>query len=192
MNTWFRSALFAGAALAVLGLAPQAFAQASCEFEVGAAFGFCTAYCEAMDCDSANPQASPKACAKVLAKWDEQTGLPIPCEVVVTTPQICPVEAADVTTICATLPAGTDYFFVEAKGPSTSDDSPGICTCSTTVTECDPELPAGTEGTCATTDAEPFQGFDATSMASSGPGTCDTVCKTIGGTRRCFNLCFEF
>ncbi len=27
MNTWFRSALFAGAALAVLGLAPQAFAE---------------------------------------------------------------------------------------------------------------------------------------------------------------------
>jgi len=32
-----------------------------CDHESGAAFGLCNAYCEAMDCDSANPQASATA-----------------------------------------------------------------------------------------------------------------------------------
>ena len=29
-----------------------------CDSETGAAFGLCNAYCEAMDCESASPQAS--------------------------------------------------------------------------------------------------------------------------------------
>src|SRR5260221_520465 len=32
-----------------------------CDNESGAAFGLCNAYCEAMDCDSASPQASATA-----------------------------------------------------------------------------------------------------------------------------------
>ena len=32
-----------------------------CDGQSGAAFGLCNAYCEAMDCDSPDPQASPQA-----------------------------------------------------------------------------------------------------------------------------------
>ncbi len=80
MNTWFRSAFFAVAAFAVLGLASQALAQSVCEGQMGAPFGLCTAYCEAMDCDSGTPQASGMACAKVLAKWDQLAIGSIPCD----------------------------------------------------------------------------------------------------------------
>jgi len=52
-----------------------------CDNESGAAFGLCNAYCEAMDCDSANPQASATACAKVKAKFTNITGrTSLPCE----------------------------------------------------------------------------------------------------------------
>jgi hypothetical protein len=59
-----------------------------CDHESGAAFGLCNAYCEAMDCDSANPQASATACGKVKAKFTNITGrTSLPCEV---PPVICP------------------------------------------------------------------------------------------------------
>jgi hypothetical protein len=59
-----------------------------CDHESGAAFGLCNAYCEAMDCDSANPQASATACAKVKAKFTNITGrTSLPCEA---PPVICP------------------------------------------------------------------------------------------------------
>jgi len=53
-----------------------------CAGQVGAAHGLCTAYCEAMDCDSASPQASSTACAKVRANYlriTGQAGLPCDC-----------------------------------------------------------------------------------------------------------------
>jgi hypothetical protein len=54
-----------------------------CDNESGAAFGLCNAYCEAMDCDSANPQASATACGKVKAKFTNITGrTSLPCEAV--------------------------------------------------------------------------------------------------------------
>jgi hypothetical protein len=50
-----------------------------CDDQVGAAFGLCNAYCEAMDCDSVDPQASPTACDKVAAKFMNITGSMPPC-----------------------------------------------------------------------------------------------------------------
>jgi len=38
-----------------------------CDGEVGAAFGLCNAFCEAMDCDSDSPRASEQACDRVAA-----------------------------------------------------------------------------------------------------------------------------
>ena len=38
---------------------------------LGEEFGLCNAYCEAMDCDGDNPQASAKACGKVKEKFDK-------------------------------------------------------------------------------------------------------------------------
>ncbi len=36
--------------------------------------GLCNAYCEAMDCDAENPQASPQACARVLGRIEAALG----------------------------------------------------------------------------------------------------------------------
>ena len=59
-----------------------------CDAETGSAFGWCNAYCEAMDCELANdgapltePKASATACGKVLTKFEQATGRGMPCEV---------------------------------------------------------------------------------------------------------------
>jgi hypothetical protein len=52
-----------------------------CDDEKGAAFGLCNAYCEAMDCDSDNPNANSKACDRVKANYTRITGEDrFPCE----------------------------------------------------------------------------------------------------------------
>lgn len=51
-----------------------------CDGEVGAAFGLCNAYCEAMDCDSDEPNANLKACDKVYENFLKNTGNDMPCE----------------------------------------------------------------------------------------------------------------
>ena len=52
----------------------------TCEGQVGSAFGLCNAYCEAMDCDSDDPQASDIACDKVMDRFEQATGSLPPCE----------------------------------------------------------------------------------------------------------------
>jgi hypothetical protein len=86
--------------LAVLGAvaAPSAYAQGAHDGETpavedictqwaewgftGKVNGLCNAYCEAMDCDAAEPQASEQACTNVLDKIEETLGeTPFPtCE----------------------------------------------------------------------------------------------------------------
>ena len=51
-----------------------------CDGQRGAAFGLCNAYCEAMDCDSPAPHASPKACDQVRTKFEKITGSSMPCD----------------------------------------------------------------------------------------------------------------
>lgn len=51
-----------------------------CDMETGAAYGLCNAYCEAMDCETANPSASATACSKVRNKFEQTTGRHLPCE----------------------------------------------------------------------------------------------------------------
>ena len=103
----------------------------------------------------------------------------------------CSLTDDELDTVIALLPPEFDYIIIESRGPSTSVDSPGICATGTIVTECDPDLAAGTAGACST-GADAFQGFDTIGIATTGSGTCDTVCKTLGGIRRCFLLCFDF
>ncbi len=50
-----------------------------CDGESGAAFGLCNAYCEAMDCDSAAPQATESACERVRDDYVNITDLEVPC-----------------------------------------------------------------------------------------------------------------
>lgn len=53
--------------------------ETACNGQSGAAYGLCTSYCEAMDCDSAAPSASPTACNKVYGKFLQLTGAAPPC-----------------------------------------------------------------------------------------------------------------
>lgn len=57
-----------------------------CNGQKGAAFGLCNAYCEAMDCDSPAPHASPKACEKTRSQFERITGSAMPCDAVSSCP----------------------------------------------------------------------------------------------------------
>ena len=59
--------------------------ETSCNGQTGAAYGLCTSYCEAMDCDSAAPAASATACNKVYSNFLRLTGQAPPC--------LCPCAA---------------------------------------------------------------------------------------------------
>lgn len=50
-----------------------------CDALEGAAYGLCSAYCEAMDCDSEEAQASDEACERVLDNYQTKTDVPMPC-----------------------------------------------------------------------------------------------------------------
>lgn len=50
-----------------------------CDGLTGAAYGLCTAYCGAMDCDSGDPQASQRACDRVGENFARITGGAPPC-----------------------------------------------------------------------------------------------------------------
>lgn len=75
---------------AALAQTPDGFPPALetvCDRETGSAFGWCNAYCEAMDCDLANdgdpltePHVSAAACGKVRTRFEQATGRAIPCE----------------------------------------------------------------------------------------------------------------
>lgn len=75
-----------------------------CDSHTGAAFGLCNAYCEAMDCDSASPHASARACARVAEHFERITGIPLFCG------PHCPCWNA----------AGT-FFFGEGEGQGPMD-----------------------------------------------------------------------
>ncbi|HYN20836.1 MAG TPA: hypothetical protein VE078_07750 [Thermoanaerobaculia bacterium] len=64
-----------------------------CDGQVGAAYGLCTAYCEAMDCDSPEPNASATACSRVQANFLRHTGMPLPCDVACPCPEELPLFA---------------------------------------------------------------------------------------------------
>lgn len=82
--------------------------EAICDGESGAAYGLCNAYCEAMDCESANPQASAAACTKVRDKFINVTGRPLPCET-------CPAPPPG--TLCPCVDAFADFNTVLNSPP---------------------------------------------------------------------------
>jgi hypothetical protein len=43
-------------------------------------WGLCHAYCEAMECDTPNPNAAENACMVVRARFERIAGTPPPCE----------------------------------------------------------------------------------------------------------------
>jgi hypothetical protein len=70
--------LFACAILCA-GLASAQSTESVCDGEQGAGYGLCNAFCDAMDCDSEDPQASATACDKVKSKYQQITGNEPPC-----------------------------------------------------------------------------------------------------------------
>lgn len=72
--------LCTGAALASTPDGQTPAEETACDNETGAAHGLCTAYCEAMDCDSPNAQASTTACSKVQENFQQITGRALTCE----------------------------------------------------------------------------------------------------------------
>jgi len=90
-----------------------------CDGEVGAAFGLCNAFCEAMDCDSDSPRASEQACDRVAATFTKLTGRDrLPCE-----QSMCPCEYSRVERSAANWsPAGDTELF--AIGTSCGSEPP--------------------------------------------------------------------
>jgi hypothetical protein len=67
--------------------------ETGCDGQIGAAFGLCNAYCEAMDCDGHLPQASYLACERVLESFEQITGSEIPsCSGLPQNGESCAVE----------------------------------------------------------------------------------------------------
>jgi hypothetical protein len=103
-----------GAALADTPDGTPPSGETVCDGEVGAAYGLCTAYCEAMDCESDDPSASETACNKVGTKFQNITGRAVPCEVPAVT---CPctslpqfdIDLAGMVS-CEELEPGVFYF----------------------------------------------------------------------------------
>ena len=96
-----------------------------CDGQTGAAFGLCNAYCEAMDCDSPNVQASPQACAKVASKFENITGFAPPCVTPPPPPDTC--SSTDQCLACEIGPE-LDACCADNGDPSPACDSSDVCT----------------------------------------------------------------
>ncbi len=93
--------LCAGAAVATTPDGETPAEETVCDTENGAAYGLCNAYCEAMDCESEDPQASEEACTKVRGKFMNITGHDLPCEA---PPATCPCLSNGYFQIALTYP----------------------------------------------------------------------------------------
>ncbi len=100
-----------------------------CDSQSGAAYGLCTAYCEAMDCDSPFAEASPTACSRVRASYERITGQPLPCEATCPCVEAIPLFQAFVNGTAATavcqedsalttlVSAENEFVFVDSGTP---------------------------------------------------------------------------
>jgi len=112
--------LCTGAALAQTPDGETPSEETVCDGESGAAYGLCNAYCEAMDCDSDDAQASETACTKVRDKFTNITGRDLPCEA---PPVICPCNDPAVNQPFADTVAGLREILscsIGAEGTSIS------------------------------------------------------------------------
>ncbi|HET9228184.1 MAG TPA: hypothetical protein VFR31_16020 [Thermoanaerobaculia bacterium] len=124
-----------------------------CDDESGAAFGLCNAYCEAMDCESENPQASATACAKVQNKFMQLTGRDLPCEVpecpcsghpeweavMAAEALLCVDEGTTLTLITSSSPPGIASATVDRSPTSGGGCLAGIAPIPTLVLDITPE-----------------------------------------------------
>lgn len=94
-----------------------------CDDYEGAAWGLCNAYCEAMDCDSLAALATPKACEKVSAKFEKETGNPPPCD------NVCPCSPLLSEGWSCNTPYGASGTFQCEPGNDPSYGSAGYFIC---------------------------------------------------------------
>ncbi len=107
-----------------------------CDGQTGAAYGLCNAYCEAMDCDSPAPQASPTACSRVQDSFQRITGQPLPCDVPCPCPSRLPLFGAvvnatatpvrciiDASTLTVLFPDNTFVFIDRTASPIFCSDN---------------------------------------------------------------------
>lgn len=80
-TNWFIPLMLVILIILPLSSSSQAADSTICDGTSGAAYGLCVAYCEAMDCDSDNPQASETACERVYSNYQKITGSAPPCAV---------------------------------------------------------------------------------------------------------------
>jgi hypothetical protein len=86
--------------IAVFLMGGEAVAEESiCDGQIGAAYGLCNAYCEAMDCDNESHQPSDRACEKVRKNYRKITGY-----------NVLPCDVAWIK--CDWMPGPDDYFWV--------------------------------------------------------------------------------
>lgn len=88
-----------------------------CDSQIGAAYGLCTAYCEAMDCDSPAPQASPTACSRVRGNYERITGQPLPCEATCPCADVLPLFRSFVNGTAKAAACQTDPSFITLVTP---------------------------------------------------------------------------
>ncbi len=133
--------LCTGAALASTPDGQTPAEETVCDSETGAAFGLCNAYCEAMDCESEDPQASETACTKVRGKFMNITGRDLPCEA---PPATCPCLGQ----------SSFDLFLTTATSCVLNDPAFGIM-----LKFVDPEFPV-TGFSFSDSDGAPRCGYD--------------------------------
>lgn len=177
---------------ALLLLAPPLLAQTEstvCDFEVGAAFGLCTAYCRAMDCDSANPQATPTACARVLDNWNKHTASrTIPCEVEPAKPvdgafRTCPFNLTD---LCSAGGGIVSFYFDPTTGGFAE------CSCVNSAVCVDGAVEPEEVACSGTADEFPLSVGGSTIVRGDQPGHSDffLYCNGSGGDRECTKYFF--
>lgn len=71
--------MFCSVVLSLFVRVGTASADGICADLRGAAWGLCHAYCEAMECDTENPNAAEDACMAVGARFERLTGDLPPC-----------------------------------------------------------------------------------------------------------------
>ena len=101
----------------------------------GRAWGLCSAYCEALDCDSPYPKASPRACERLGNRLEEVAEGASRCEVVE-----CPCfTLADLEQITAATSCNLSVNTM-CNGTTFRSD---VVSDTTTVGICDPSYPEG-------------------------------------------------
>ena len=126
--------------MAVVTSAPVLADDSSCVMAglMGEEFGLCNAYCEAMDCDGDNPQASIKACGKVQAKFEAIAFDPVlPClaDQSGTPPTLDLDIGTDGTGATATFVSFGDAIPIAVDVSITDDDSSVIMSAKITLTD---------------------------------------------------------